>query len=149
MWPLRDVVSTASPEGPSPTLELGLQRDPYIGMGEKEKMENIQHICCSTYNVSKTSGVLKVRVPRWCFLFLSPQTPLNGAPLLVLTSGRICLAEGDLRLTVDLWPSLSVLVCSGASGRVRWCFRWGLWLMAVALVALQLHHFIQQFLYCH
>lgn len=74
MWPLQDVVSTASPEGPSPTLELGLQRDLYIGTGEKEKMEYIQHICCSTFNVSKTSGVLKVRVQtllpgRW-FLFL-------------------------------------------------------------------------------
>lgn len=118
------------------------------------KRKDGKYSVCITYNMPKTSRVLKLQVqsllPGKSFFIPLTRDPPEWSPTACIDQRTNKFRRGGyLRLTVDLWPSLSVLVCSGASGRVRWCFRWGLWLMAVALVALKLHHFIQQFLYCH
>lgn len=140
------------PRAPHPLLNLDSSEIPRLGR-VKEKRWGKSEVC-STFNMSKTSCVLKPQVqtllPRkWFFVPLTRDPPEWSATACVEQRTNKFRRGGCLRLTADLWPSLSVLVCSGASGRVRWCFRWGLWLMAVALVALKLHHFIQQFLHCH
>lgn len=83
------------PRAPHPLLNLDSSEIPRSGRA-KEKRWKI--IVCSTFNMSKTSRVLKLQVRTLLpgKSFFIPETPLNEARLLVLTSGRISLGEGGI-----------------------------------------------------